>query len=260
MIALNHPLRVASIALGVLLVSVMHAGAEDIAMRVDPSGDVGVGTETPAAPLHVKRDDGTAQVFIEEAINGLAPRILLEMTNDGEPQFRMTNRFAGATWFFTTSDVGDFKLSRAGTGAEEFGLDSNGNLKLRGNLIACATSLIGSDTCDPDDSTFPDFPDYVFEPGYQLRSLSELEAFIATEKHLPNVMSAADARAGGINMTKLQLQTLEKVEELALYTIAQEKKLAGQQEEMASKDAQIAEMEQRLARLESLLLTQGGRD
>jgi len=162
----------------------------------------------------------------------------------------MTNRAAGATWVFTTSGAGNFKLSKSGSGAEELAVDGSGNLLVRGNITACATALAGADTCDPDDSAFPD---YVFEPGYQLRPLMELEEFITKEKHLPNVMSAADTGSGGINMTKLQLQTLEKVEELTLYTIAQEK-------ELSTKDAQIAEMEERLARLEALLLPRPGRD
>jgi len=250
MIASNHTPRIASFAVGILLVFAIPAGAEDFAMRVDPNGDVGIGTDTPAAPLHVKRSDGTAQVLVEEVTIEGGARILVEMTNQGEPQFRMTNRAAGVTWFFTTSYAGHFKLSKAGTGAEELAVDGDGNLLLRGNVTACATALAGADTCDPDDSLFPD---YVFEPDYELRPLAELEEFINKEKHLPNVMSAADTGSGGINMTRLQLQMLEKVEELTLYTIAQEK-------ELSSKDAQIAEIEERLASLEALLLTRPGRN
>ncbi|MEO1367803.1 MAG: hypothetical protein AAFX50_11555, partial [Acidobacteriota bacterium] len=48
-------------------------------------------------------------------------------------------------------------------------------------------------------------------------------------RHLPNVPSAADiSAAGGINMTELQLRLLEKVEELTLYTISQQKLLDAQ--------------------------------
>jgi len=53
-----------------------------------------------------------------------------------------------------------------------------------------------------------------------------LESFIIENKHLPNVPSAYDiGEAGGINITKMQLTLLEKVEELTLYMLAQQKEI-----------------------------------
>jgi hypothetical protein len=42
--------------------------------------------------------------------------------------------------------------------------------------------------------------DYVFEPDYDLPSLTAVEQFITTNKHLPNVPSAAEVKANGIDM------------------------------------------------------------
>jgi len=62
-------------------------------------------------------------------------------------------------------------------------------------------------------------PDYVFDPTYKLMPLDELAKFVHAEKHLPNVPSASNFKAEGINLSKLQMSLLEKVEELTLYTL-----------------------------------------
>ena len=64
-----------------------------------------------------------------------------------------------------------------------------------------------------------DWSDRVFESGYRLRKLSEVETFINREKHLPGVPSAAEVVKEGIDVGQIQAKLLEKVEELTLYVI-----------------------------------------
>ncbi len=67
-------------------------------------------------------------------------------------------------------------------------------------------------------------PDYVFEPGYQRLTLYQLEQYIKNNKHLPNIPRAGEYNsAGSIDIGKLQLRLLEKVEELTLYIIELQK-------------------------------------
>lgn len=68
-------------------------------------------------------------------------------------------------------------------------------------------------------------PDYVFENDYYLKPLKEVENFITEEKHLPNIPSAKDMETDGILLKELNLKLLEKIEELTLYTIQQEKRI-----------------------------------
>jgi hypothetical protein len=68
------------------------------------------------------------------------------------------------------------------------------------------------------------WPDYVFEGGYLLRPLSELEAFIKDNKHLPEVPSAAEMEKNGLDVGENQALLLKKIEELTLYIIEQNKK------------------------------------
>ncbi len=66
--------------------------------------------------------------------------------------------------------------------------------------------------------------DFVFEPGYQLRDLSEVESFIKTNKHLPEIPSAAAMEKSGVNLAEMNKLLLMKIEELTLYSIDLEKK------------------------------------
>ncbi|PWL28955.1 pyocin knob domain-containing protein [uncultured Roseivirga sp.] len=68
------------------------------------------------------------------------------------------------------------------------------------------------------------FPDYVFSENYKLKTLSELEAYIKANGHLPNIPTAKEVEANGQDLGLIQQKLLEKIEELTLYTIEQNKK------------------------------------
>lgn len=70
-----------------------------------------------------------------------------------------------------------------------------------------------------------DVADYVFEPDYKLMPLAEVEAFTKANKHLPEVPSAAEIEKSGLDLAKMNLLLLKKVEELTLHTIELEKRL-----------------------------------
>lgn len=63
-------------------------------------------------------------------------------------------------------------------------------------------------------------PDYVFDPEYPLMPLGELKLYISENHHLPRIKSAEEyAATGSVNVGELQVQLLEKVEELTLYIL-----------------------------------------
>jgi hypothetical protein len=61
--------------------------------------------------------------------------------------------------------------------------------------------------------------DFVFEDDYELRSLAELSAFIAANKHLPDIPLAEDVQENGTFIGELQPKLLQKIEELTLYLL-----------------------------------------
>lgn len=74
--------------------------------------------------------------------------------------------------------------------------------------------------------------DYVFEEDYKLPSLQEVEQYIAVNGHLPNVPSAKVVEAEGIEVGNMAKIHQEKIEELTLYVIQQNKQLEQQQKEI----------------------------
>ncbi|SMO46599.1 hypothetical protein SAMN06265379_101942 [Saccharicrinis carchari] len=76
--------------------------------------------------------------------------------------------------------------------------------------------------------------DFVFEPDYQLRDLSDVEDFIRTHKHLPEIPSATQMEAQGVNLAEMNKLLLQKVEELTLCSIQQKKDRKELEEEVAS--------------------------
>lgn len=67
--------------------------------------------------------------------------------------------------------------------------------------------------------------DYVFEENYQLPKLSKVEDFIKTNKHLPDVPSALEIQKNGAKLAQLTTIMMQKIEELTLYSIEQDKKI-----------------------------------
>ena len=67
--------------------------------------------------------------------------------------------------------------------------------------------------------------DYVFAKDYKLQPLAEVESFINTNKHLPNMPSATELAKEGLDLGKMQAKQMEKIEELTLYLIQMGKKI-----------------------------------
>ncbi len=70
--------------------------------------------------------------------------------------------------------------------------------------------------------------DYVFNSDYTLMPLHKVEAFVKTNKHLPEIPSAAEVKEKGLNMGEMQNKLLQKIEELTLYVIEQQKQIEAQ--------------------------------
>jgi len=70
-----------------------------------------------------------------------------------------------------------------------------------------------------------DWPDYVFKKDYNLMSVSDLDTFIENNGHLPNIPSAEEIEESGIAVGEMQKRMMEKIEELSLYIIQQQKQI-----------------------------------
>jgi hypothetical protein len=67
--------------------------------------------------------------------------------------------------------------------------------------------------------------DFVFHSEYDLKPLSELETFVKENKHLPEIPSKKQMVENGLNINDMQIKLLQKIEELTLYVIEQDKRI-----------------------------------
>lgn len=74
--------------------------------------------------------------------------------------------------------------------------------------------------------------DFVFDKNYKLPSLAEVESHIKEHKHLPDVPSEAEVKENGINVVEMQAKLLQKIEELTLYVIDQQKEIKELKDEL----------------------------
>ncbi len=79
---------------------------------------------------------------------------------------------------------------------------------------------------------FPNWSDFVFSYDYQLPTLTEVENHIKEKGHLKDIPSAKEVETNGFYLGEMDAKLLQKIEELTLYTIEQEKKINSQNKEI----------------------------
>ncbi|RKR10418.1 hypothetical protein C8C83_2094 [Flavobacterium sp. 90] len=67
--------------------------------------------------------------------------------------------------------------------------------------------------------------DFVFKKEYNLPTLQEVEKHIAEKGHLENIPSEEDVLKNGINLGEMNAKLLQKIEEMTLYMIDQNKQI-----------------------------------
>jgi hypothetical protein len=218
-----------------------------------PSGHVGIGNPDPWERLHVDGILGIGK-FATTGHAGLQIQYTDLPQGSGSTVFKH-QRWGGEIYFKRNSANGERKQFYFGGASSHYMLiyDSNDVPKIQMNAGGdsfITGGRLGIGTTDIDESLTvrgkihtsevrvdlePEVaPDYVFEKDYNLLPLSELESYIKANKHLPEVPSAKEMEANGMNLKEMNLILLKKVEELTLHLIA----------EHAEKDVMKKEMEE----------------
>ena len=201
---------------------------------------VGIGTNIPAYNLDI---DGRLRIRYSNVINGWGYSYLywsfhslvmgtpegsnshnsidlIPGGNDNQPE----TFFSQIRFFSTTStNQHDLKIELNSEGncwfnnPHNFGIGTTTpHYKLDVNGTIHATEILVS---------IPTGADFVFDKNYSLPTLKDVEAYIKDQKHLPDIQSADEMEQNGVNLNELTIQLLQKVEELTLYIIEQDKRI-----------------------------------
>ncbi|MBC7758545.1 MAG: hypothetical protein H7069_06790 [Phormidesmis sp. FL-bin-119] len=122
-------------------------------------------------------------------------------------------------------------LTVKGSGIHSFenGSLGIGTLNTQGYKLAVAGSMIAESVKVKLQSAWPD---YVFNKTYIPRTLQSTEKYILKYGHLPGLPSAEEVHTEGIDLAKINIKLLEKIEELTLHLIAKDKSEIRQQQEL----------------------------
>jgi hypothetical protein len=243
------------------------------------SGFIGIGTTTPQAQLEVhgpNLNSGTgsagsiAEMTRFSANNGnvaqirfttnryldgnswLSASTRMQVWTDVTPQgyidFNPNGASYGIAFGNGTAETmrllqgGNLLIGKTSTNNPSYMLDVNGT----GRLNTVVVNATGAD--------------YVFDPGYRLSSLHDLETYVTKEHHLPGIAPAAQMQQEGVNLGDNQTCLLAKIEELTLYLIQEDRRSTALQEKikqledrnkaLEARDRLLGDLEKRVQLLE----------
>lgn len=199
------------------------------AIAVASDGSVGIGTASPAARLHavgnvlreVARFQGSIDVTNNRNFFSLYttnPGFWWEFSNQDPVGAGTTNGLA-----FRERSAADPSISR-------MYIAQGGNVgigTINPQYLLSVNGVIGAKDVIVTNSGWSD---YVFRPGYRLRPLSEVSAYIEDHGHLPEIPTEAEVKEKGVSVGEMQAKLLAKIEELTLHMIQQEKENRGLRE------------------------------
>ncbi|NER11543.1 fibronectin type III domain-containing protein [Muriicola jejuensis] len=94
------------------------------------------------------------------------------------------------------------------------------------------------------------WPDFVFDKEYELPTLDQVRAHIDKKGYLPNMPSAQEVEQNGINLGEMNARLLQKIEELTLYILEQDRKI----QYLEKRNIDLEAIRNRLDSLEKQLL------
>ena len=234
-----------------------HQGTYDYYLgRTEDTGNMVIQNQSSGLVQQSWNTNGTIDLNGNTTINGELITSETDNAKFGNSLFLNYNNVISSSFI-------DFKDSngvryRIGTGIESNGAFSISNQDSQTELLKISGSGLATFSSDgifngnleskkvKITATPGSVPDYVFATNYELRTLNELERYIQANQHLPNIPSAKQIEKDGQDVGDLQLKLLEKIEELTLYTIQQQKLLDNQQKQLAEQQNEIDQLKRNL--------------
>jgi hypothetical protein len=208
------------------------------------TGNVGIGTATPGAPLVVNGKarilstlsvglDADGPAFFPVSLNGGDGASLGYTLHNQPTDQKVWALIANGNMFRLLTEADNYGSIREAMVFKRTGLEINSVAFPNGNVSIGTSNAQGYRLAVNGDAIFTkakvkdfgNWPDYVFNKDYQLPALAEVEKFIQQNKHLPGIPAAAEVQQKGLDLGDNQAALLKKIEELTLYIIEQNKRM-----------------------------------
>lgn len=212
-------------------------------IQVNDNGNVGINTESPTSKMEVfgNAGDGHLTISANDSTNDLSRMdIDFKIKNQNQTIARI------ATYYMDSANNGTgglrFYTRLNGNLSAVMWLSPNGNMSISNKIEAKEVKVTSTPTAD-----------FVFEEDYALPKLEEVEKHIKSKKHLPEIASAKDMMKEGVNIGEFQIKLLQKIEELTLYSIEQNKQINRLKEENQIIKKQTSEIEELKRQVQALI-------
>ena len=197
----------------------------------DADDKVGIGTLTPVGKLQVHDPNShDNRLFITPMAPVSQDSSSVFFAEDDNATYGMYWLYDGAydemeLWGkYNATTYGPHMVVRRNTGNIAIGSTFGAGYKLSvSGKIICTEVRV---------NLIENWPDYVFKDGYPLMPLGRLEEYIRVNGHLPNVPAADEIEDSGMDIGEMQRLMMEKIEELSLYIIQQQKQIQVLQDEI----------------------------
>ena len=164
------------------------------------------------------------------------------LSSSGEASLAKTAITVGNEGFsFLTASSQQVAIDSPVTLNEIMRININGNTSLQGKFEAKEIKVTLTPTAD-----------FVFEENYDLPNLEEVAKHIKEKKHLPEIASAKVMEKEGVNVGEFQIKLLQKIEELTLYAIKQERQLKDQQEKIQKLQGENSDLKNAVSEIKQL--------
>jgi hypothetical protein len=188
-------------------------------LKVTNDGNVGIGVTNPTKKLEV---NGTLGWGGGNAFLNNDQGASIELRGTGTPYIDFSNDL--------TSDYKARLILNSNNILQIVGNVGIGTANTNGYKLAIGGNIIAEEVVV---KLKQNWPDYVFHKDYKKTNLDELENYIYNNGHLPNIPDAKEISTQGVNVGEVQAKLLEKIEELTLYLIEQNKKIEKLENDMA---------------------------
>jgi hypothetical protein len=183
----------------------------------DSTGNVGIGGGAfPQSRVHFNSDVATDSLRITNSTTGHTMADGLMIGNNGNAAFLINKE--NSTLDLGTNNTSRLKISNTG-------LVSIGNVTTPAGYKLYVETGILTERVKVAVKTNAEWADYVFANNYNLMPLPKLSEYINTYHHLPNIPSADEVVASGIDVATMDAKLLEKIEELTLHIIELNKRI-----------------------------------
>ena len=245
-------------------------------MVINKDGYLGIGTTTPNAKLEIKQPTATVASYPTVSSKGDVIGAFVsgnngieigttKKTNDRKAWILARHSSVNFGNYFSTLHLQPNFNARYYRGVA-IGYDPNSTLPVEGPHLA-VNGNVGIGTSDTHGYKLAvagktiteevkvqlqsNWPDYVFENDYELPTLKEVEQHINKKGHLKDIPSAKEVeKNGGFELGEMNRKLLQKIEELTLYTIQQQKELDSEKEKNTKLEERVEKIEQLLQKLD----------